>query len=163
MKHAVLSTLFLLVVAANAVAAENEIYGTWRLISNARTVVATGESEDLFGKAPHGFINYGHDGRVMVIILKDERPRRATTVEQLTDAERLQLFDTMIAYAGTYTFDGKTVTHQVEASWNEIWTGMKLPRIVTFDGRKLILTTKPGPNALDGKMSVSVLTWEKVD
>ena len=151
-----------LLVPLGARAQEPEIYGTWQLVSNTRTVVGSKETEDLFGKSPRGFINYGHDGRVMVLIVRDQRPK-AAAVEKLTDRERLDLFSSMIAYAGTYTFDGKMVTHHVELSWNEIWNGMELPRLVTIAGRRLTLTTKPGPNALDGKLSVSTLTWEKVN
>ena len=149
-------------MAANAAAAGEEIYGTWRLVSNTRTVVGSSKTEDLFGKSPRGFINYGRDGRVMVLIVRDRRPK-AAAVEKMTDRERLDLFNSMLAYAGTYTFDGKMVTHHVELSWNEIFNGTELPRNVTITGRRLILTTKPGPNALDGKLSVSTLTWEKVD
>lgn len=50
------------------------LYGTWRLVSLRQTVVATGETRDLFGKAPRGFLTYGRDGRIMVPIVKDDRP-----------------------------------------------------------------------------------------
>lgn len=148
-------------MAVNGMAAGNEIYGTWRLLSDTRTIAATGQTEDTFGKAPKGYINYGRDGRVMVIILRDARPK-PVSIEKMTDPQRVQLFNGMICYAGTFTFDGKTVTHHVEISWNELWSGMELLRTVKFDGNKLILTTKPGPNPVDGKIGVSTLTWEKV-
>jgi hypothetical protein len=46
----------------------NQLVGTYRLISYQRTIVATGETEDIFGKVPHGYITYGRDGRMMVLL-----------------------------------------------------------------------------------------------
>ena len=40
-------------------AGNEELYGTWRLVSFTQTIVATGETTDVFGKAPRGFLNYG--------------------------------------------------------------------------------------------------------
>jgi hypothetical protein len=127
-------------------------------------VVATGETKDVFGKAPRGFLTYGRDGRMMVLIVKDERPKpTATDLTKMTDRERAELFGTMAAYGGTYTFDGKTVTHHVDISWNQVWTGTDLVRTVQFDGRKLLLRTGPQPSDIDGTMSIFALTWEKVE
>ena len=81
----------------------------------------------------------------------------------MTDQERIELFKTMVAYGGTYTYNGKTITHQVDISWNENWTGTSQVRNVKFEGRRLILTTNPGPNAIDGKIGIQILTWEKVE
>jgi hypothetical protein len=140
----------------------NQLAGTYRLISFKTTVVATGETKDAFGKAPQGYIIYGRDGRMMTLFVKDERPK-PNDLATMTDQERADLFKTMTAYSGTYDFDGKTVTHHVDVSHNQIWTGTNLVRNVTFEGRKVVLTTVPAPASFDGKVSVSVLTWEKVD
>jgi hypothetical protein len=137
------------------------LYGTWRLVSCTQTVIATGETIHLFGKAPSGFIQYGRDGRMMVLIVHEERPTPAD-LATMTDQERAELFRTMVAYSGTYTCDGKTVTHHVDISWNQVWTGTDLLRNITFDGRKAIFTTPPGPRSQDGKVAISVLTWEKL-
>jgi len=147
--------------SSSAKAGNEELYGTWRLVSLTRQVVATGETSDLLGKAPQGFINYGPDGRMLVIIVAEKRPK-PTVIEKMTDQERIELFKTMVAYGGTYKYDGKTVTHQIDISWNENWTGTPQVRNVKLEGRRLILTTNPAPNAVDGKVSISALTWERV-
>jgi hypothetical protein len=69
----------------------------------------------------------------------------------------------MQAYTGTYEFDGKKVTHHVDISWNQMWTGTDLVRNVRLEGKRVILTTMPAPSPLDGKMNDATLTWEKVD
>jgi hypothetical protein len=139
----------------------DDLYGTWRLVSNTRTVLATGVKEDYMGKSPHGFIIYGRDNRMMAILVAEQRPK-PQDIGKITYRERAALFDTLTAYSGTYSFDGKTITHHVDISWNEIWTGTDQVRDVKLEGNKLVLTTRPAPNSHDGKMSVSVLTWEKM-
>ena len=37
--------------------------------------------------------------------------------------ERVTLYDTMFAYAGTYSIETDKVVHHVDISWNETWTG----------------------------------------
>ena len=99
---------------------------------------------------------------MIVLIVKDERPK-PTDLAKMTDQERADLFNTMIAYGGTYTFDGRTITHHVDISWNQILTGTDLKRNVKFDGRKVIFSTNSQPSVVDGKISSIVLTWEKVE
>ncbi|MGH8611080.1 MAG: lipocalin-like domain-containing protein, partial [Gammaproteobacteria bacterium] len=80
-----------LLTSINAASENEELYGTWRLVSFTQTIVATGETVDIFGKAPRGFINYGRDGRMMVLFVKDERPNPAD-LAKMTDQERAELF-----------------------------------------------------------------------
>ena len=98
---------------------------------------------------------------MMVLFVKPGRPR-PDDVEKMTDAQRAELFKTMVAYAGTYTFDGSAVTHHIDVSANQNWTGSHQVRYVKFDGNRLVLTTAPGPSSYDGKVGVGILTWEKV-
>jgi hypothetical protein len=56
---AVLVTMFPL----TSFAADEEIAGTYKLISSTRKIVDTGETEDSYGKSPNGFMTYGRDGR----------------------------------------------------------------------------------------------------
>ncbi|MGH8611440.1 MAG: lipocalin-like domain-containing protein [Gammaproteobacteria bacterium] len=158
---ALLGTL-VLPTSIHAEAGNEELYGTWRLVSYAQTIVATGETTEIFGKAPRGFVNYGRDGRMMVLIVKDERPKPAD-LAKMTDQERAELFKTLVAYGGTYTRDAKTITHHLDISWNEIWTGTDQVRNVKFDGRKVILSTNPQPRSQDGKVAISIVTWEKLE
>jgi hypothetical protein len=68
----------------------------------------------------------------------------------------------MVAYGGRYTFDGKVVTHHVDISSNETWTGTDLARNVKFERNRLILTTNPQVSPPDGKIAVTILTWERL-
>lgn len=145
--------------SANAQVGE-ELYGTWRLVSFTWQVVGTGETSDLFGKAPHGFINYGRDGRMFAIIVSDNRPK-PTDLAKMTDQERAELFKTVIAYAGTFKLDGSRIVHNVDISWNENWTGTAQVRNFRIEGRRLIISVDPQLGT-EGRQITAVLTWEKV-
>lgn len=142
--------------------ASEKLYGTWHLVSFIQTILATGETVDVFGKAPTGFIHYGRDGRMMVLMVKDERPKPAD-LSQMTDQERVELFKTLVAYAGTYSLDSGRVTHHLDISWNQIFTGTEQVRNIELDGCKFIMSTNPQPRSQDGKIATSVLTWERLE
>jgi hypothetical protein len=154
---------FLVVLMSISVwaAGEEDLYGTWRLVSYYQEIQATGEKIDIFGKAPRGVLSYSRDGRMSAILAKDERPK-PTDLAKVTNEERVELFKTVIAYGGTFKFDGKTVTHYLDISWNETWTGTAQVRNVRLEGGKLYISTNPIPRPEDGKIVIGVLTWEKV-
>ena len=141
--------------------AEEDLVGTYRLVSDTRKVLDTGEVFDTFGKHPAGYIMYGKEGRMLVLVLKDDRPR-PTSIEKATPEQQAALFRSMLAYGGTYKFDGTRIEHHIDISWNELWTGTTVIRDVRKEGDKIIYTTHPAPLSGDGKMSVTTLIWEKV-
>jgi hypothetical protein len=146
-------------LAAPAVAADVSILGTYRLVSEQRTIVDT--KEVIPGTGASGYITYGDDGRMIVLIVRQPRPR-PEAAEKITDQQRIELFRTITAYAGTYKFDGTTIEHNIEISMNEVWSGTKQVRSVKRDGDQLIYSTPPFPFHTDGKMSINTLVWEKV-
>jgi len=138
-----------------------KLYGTWKLVSFTQRFVATGETIDVFGRNPKGFLSYSRDGRMNAILVKDVRPKQAD-MAQATTEDKVQLFSSMYAYAGTFTVDGNTVTHHVDISWNENWTGTDQVRNVRLDGDRLYIFTNPQSNGIDGRITVAELVWEKV-
>src|SRR5882762_7739083 len=97
------------------------LLGTWKLISAVREDIPSGAKMDLLGPHPIGFINYAPDGRMMVINVGDDRRKPVGATATTQEAETL--FRTMTSYGGTYTIDGHEITHHVDISWNETWTG----------------------------------------
>jgi hypothetical protein len=100
---------------------DKRLIGTWKMLSWRRESVATGEQTDALGPDPVGFVNYGADGRFYAIVVRKDRPPPATI--PATPLEKATLFDSMLAYAGTYTLDEEKAVHHVDASWNQSWTG----------------------------------------
>ena len=69
---------------------------------------------DALGPDPVGYISYGPDGRMHAIVVA--RDRTAPSTLPPSDGEKLRLFDSMLAYAGTYTIDSEKVPHLRDAS-----------------------------------------------
>jgi hypothetical protein len=149
-------------MSANEEIRIEELLGTWQLISVQRAIVETGEITDLSpsGNPPFGILMYGNDGRMLVLNITSGRPK-PDSLESITDEQRGQLFRTMPAYGGTYTVNGQSVSHHIDISWNECWTGTTQVRTVTREGERLVYTTSPAPGALDGRMGTSRLVWER--
>jgi hypothetical protein len=159
MKRAAFIALMLLCPTI-AFAGENPVLGTWKLKSWVREIVGTGEKINPMGERPNGYLNYSADGRMYAILTADNRlkPEAANP----TDEQRVKLHQSMSAYAGTYTIEGDKVTHHVDISWNEGWTGTKQVRFFKLDGNILTITTAVGKNPDDGRESRGVLVWEMV-
>ena len=133
-------------LSSHAVAEEVVLSGTYKLVTATNS---------------RGYISYDVDGRMMVLIVRNPRPK-PEGAEKITDQQRIDLFRTITAYAGTYKFDGSTVEHSIEISMNEVWSGTKQVRTIKQDGERLVYTTPPFPFHTDGKMSTNTLVWEKI-
>ncbi len=92
--------LIVWLTCVSSAAAQEILEGTWKLISSQRTNQATGVTTDTLGPNPQGFIIYGRDGHMIVIIAQSGRPR-AESIVKMTDQQRAKLYSSMIAYAGT--------------------------------------------------------------
>jgi Lipocalin-like domain/Protein of unknown function (DUF1214) len=131
------------------------VNGFWSL-----TVYNTGQKSDLFGAHPDGYLSYGPDGRMSAILVKEGRKAPDTLIP--TEAERVDLYSGLIAYAGTYSIEGDKVSHHIDASWNQSWTGTTQVRQFRIDGNCLHIRTLPAKNPVTGKESSAVLVWIKV-
>jgi hypothetical protein len=138
----------------------SQLLGSWRMTSWTIEVLETGEVKDALGKNPRGYINYSPDGRVMVLVLHKDRPMPKALVPM--PEEKISLYDTMIAYAGTYSVENDRIIHQVDMSWNKAWEGTKQIRFIKMDGRTLTYKTAPAKNPLDGLDCIHTVRFEKV-
>lgn len=136
------------------------LVSTWRLIGHLQEVVETGAKDYPRGPNPQGFITYTADGRFNVINMPGERPKPKGLAP--TDDEALALFKGLTAYAGRYSVDGDTVTHHVEISWNEAWTGTDQKRRFKLDGDTLTIIAGPAASPWDGRRVIATLTWRRV-
>jgi hypothetical protein len=135
------------------------LLGTWRMISWTVEFLDTGEHSDALGKNPKGYINYASDGRVLVLVLKSDRPTPDSLVP--TPEEKIALYDSMFAYSGTYSVQLDRVTHHLDMSWNKAWEGTDQIRLLHFDGDYLTFTTSPAKNPLDGRECTHTVRFEK--
>ncbi len=139
--------------------ARSHLVGTWRMLTWCREFADTGERIDALGAEPVGFVSYGADGRIHAIVLKRDRPRPAKLPP--SEKEKLELFDSMLAYAGTYTVHDDHVVHHLDASWNQAWTGTDQIRFYKLDGSTLEIWGAPAPDPYTGRTVVHRITFEK--
>jgi hypothetical protein len=136
------------------------LLGTWNMISWKREIVATGETIDALGPDPIGYINYGPDGRFYALVVSRNRLTPATLPP--SDAEKLKLFDSMLAYAGSYSVDDEKAIHHVEASWNQAMTGTDQVRFYKLEGDKLTIRSAPSTDPYTGKEVVHRIEFQRV-
>jgi Lipocalin-like domain len=137
----------------------SQLIGTWRMLTWHREFADTGERVDALGADPVGFISYGADGRVNALVVRRDRPSPASLPP--SSREKIELFDSMLAYAGTYTLHDDHVVHHLDASWNEAWTGTDQIRFYNLDSSKLEIWGAPAPDPYTGRTVVHRITFEK--
>ncbi len=134
--------------------------GTWTLLSMESQDLETGEKQNLLGVHPSGYLSYGPDCRMSAILVKESREGPAAPAA--TDPESIELYRGLIAYAGSYSIDGSKITHHIEASWNQAWTGTTQVSQFNIDGTSLFIRTGPGKSPLTGRQSSTVFIWVRV-
>ena len=137
---------------------QNPLLGTWKLKAYVVTTAA-GERPTPYGANPTGYLSYSADGRMQVMAAANGRivPVGAAP----PDNERVALYDTMFAYAGTYSVEAGKVIHHVDISWNEVWTGTVQVRLFEVNANTLTLTTRITDPSNDTEAHYA-LVWEKV-
>ena len=137
-----------------------DLIGTWKMVSWQREDVFSGIRTDALGPDPIGYINYDAGGRVMVLVVSRTRPRPADSIP--TDAEKVGLFDSMLSYTGRYTVDSEKVVHELDASWNQVWTETRQERFYTWDGERLELSSPPGADPHTGATVIHRIVFRKL-
>lgn len=136
------------------------IAGVWKLKAYSRRFLDTGEVRN--DMLPHAYIIYTPGGHMMSVTVEENRAVPADAI--LTDAECIRLFKTIVsAYAGTYQVENDSVTHAVELSWNESWTGTRQVRHFRLDGDTMTLETTPRTAGAENRQVINTLTWERVE
>jgi hypothetical protein len=140
--------------------AREQLLGTWTLISAVREEIPSGATSNQFGENPQGYLTYGPEGRMMALITRAGRKPPAEGRPTPTEADAL--YRSMMSYGGTFSVADGVVTHHVDISWNQTFTGGEQKRHFKLDGDRLILSTPQSLDPIDGKMSVRRMTWKRV-
>jgi hypothetical protein len=139
---------------------DGPLFGTWKLKQFVREVAGTGERYDQLGPHPEGVLSYSKDGRMSVLLLAGDRVKPSGDVP--TSQEKVALFETMIAYAGTFTVDGGKIVHHVDLSWNGARAGTDQVRFYSLQGDILTIKTAANKSPIDGRDGIGILVFEKV-
>jgi hypothetical protein len=138
-----------------------QLLGTWKMISWTVEDLITGERSPGLGEYPAGYITYSPEGRVMVLVLVLRGDRKKPGALVPTDAEKIALYDSMFAYAGTYSVDDEKVVHHIDMSWNEAWTGTAQIRFLKLQGDQLTYISAPARNPMSGRDCVHTVIFRR--
>jgi Lipocalin-like domain len=136
------------------------LLGTWRQLSAVTENIATGEQRNVFREKPVGFVQFTSDGRVTLITIDPVRKKPAGDIA--TAEEASELYRTMIAYGGTFSIAGNSVTYDLDITWNENWTGSLQLRYWELRDGKLFVWTPEFDDPFKGGRAVHRLSFEKM-
>jgi hypothetical protein len=137
------------------------IVGTWRVVSFDREIVETKAISHGFGGHPMGRLTFTSDGQMMSMVV--DSTRKPPAQPTATDAEAVDLFRTMLAYAGTYRVQGNEIIIHVEISWNQDPKNTDTRRTFKLDGDRLTTTTTPLVSSfLNNQTTVTTVVYERV-
>lgn len=149
-----------LVATAAPAAAEPppaNLVGAWRL-ANYKLQVVGEDATEPFGAAPKGTLAITSNSRWTVVLSASERKPAAT------DADRVALLASLIAYTGKFTVEGDRIVTKVDTSWNEIYTGRleTQTRFYKLEGDTLTVRSPEMESAVrPGKRIVATLVFRR--
>jgi len=117
------------------------LVGAWRLVGYEDRP-EEGPPVLPFGKNPRGLLIYGSSGQMSIQIMKQPHRKVASGSEvTATAAEKQALFDSFMAYFGTYTVDSRrgVVVHHVEGDLWGVFDGRDEARPFELSGDRLTL------------------------
>ena len=159
---AALSLLLTIGYAATAQERASQIIGVWKATEIIRKEVESGKVEKPYGDKLTAYFIYTREGVFSWTFVAENRKKPAGAV--LTDAERIELFNTMSFGTGTYKVDGGKIIHRYDSSWHHAWAGME--RVTPFPvitGIKMVNTSAPFKSGASGVEQVVIQTFERVE
>ena len=135
------------------------IIGTWRLTSFTEENLQTGTVNYPFGEKARALVVYTSDGYVSTIFTSADR--RAPAAARATEHEAIDLYRSVIAFAGRYELIGNRLIYHPEISWNEAWNGTTQERIFEIDRDCLKVKSMPVVSTVTGASTVFTLVWER--
>jgi hypothetical protein len=137
----------------------NPLIGSWTLTGWSRHADGLPVAYPL-GPDAVGLLVYAPDGRMAVQMASAHRAAIGGT-DPLggPEAARAAAYAGCLAYFGTYTVEGTTVTHKIAASLFPDWTGEAQVRPFTLDGDRLVLRTPPA--MVDGRTTFNEMAWRR--
>lgn len=136
---------------------QEELFGVWALISLQFVMSEGGESKDMYGAEPLGYIFITPDKRMITVITsRDRKP-------SINDSGDADLFKSMMAYSGPFRVEGEDqFITDVEVSWHPGWVGSEQARTFSIDGDILsIITAETLHPMFPGQKGRGVLKWKR--
>jgi hypothetical protein len=155
---AVLSFIVAVAQPAGAQDSTSPIVGVWKLTSYTRKEVGTEKTVQPMGEHPTGYRVMTRGGHAFYMFFAGNRKAPAGAI---TDADRIDLFKTMLVAGGTYKVEGNKVFFQGDVSTSQ--TVNKFTYEFEITGSELKMTAGPFKDTAGGPDTVVVTTYDRVE
>ena len=145
---------------AHPIPPDHPIVGAWQLVSFTGKDIETGAVTHPMGERAKAAVIYTADGHVVTLFTAEDR--RPPLGPLPTDQEAIDLYRSMIAFAGRYELTDAKLVYHPEISWNEMWNGTTQERVLEVSPSRLEVSSVPAVSALTGRMTVFSLVWERM-
>jgi hypothetical protein len=158
---AALCSIFLSPCAVRAHDLASAIIGVWKVVSIETKEVQSGKITHPLGDQLTGTFVFTPGGRFSGMVFSANR--KAPAVANATEAERLALFNSLVAYNGVYRTEGDRLIMTIESSHIQSWNG--LDRILTLQINATKLTGRSAPlkAASTGLEVIAENVWERLE
>jgi hypothetical protein len=121
--------------------AADPIVGTWRLVSWTEEETEGKAIHKNFGDQPNGLLTLTADDRMMLIMT--DPSRKPPSRPRATDTEAVELYRTMVAYAGRYKTEGDKLIYYPEIDTHQEFNGTEQVRFFKINGDHMQYDTSP--------------------
>jgi len=137
------------------------IVGVWKVVSIETKEVASGKVTRPLGGQLSGTFVFTPGGRFSGMVFNDNRKSPATA--NATEAERLALFNSLVAYNGVYRMEGDKLVMKIDNSHIQSWNGLDRSLTIQISGKKLTGRSAPLKAASTGLEVVAENVWERLE
>lgn len=142
----------------NAITPET-LLGRWNIVAWEQ-LYEDGRRQLPLGEHLEGFIRYVADGDIICMIAcAEQKPFESGGQWNANAEERAGAYSSMLAYAGTWSIDGGTVTHAVNISLYPGWKGGEQKRHVRLEGDILFIEAHLEQGTPEAR--TARLTWKR--
>jgi len=136
------------------------VVGVWKVISIETKEVVSGKAVRPLGDVVGTFM-FTRGGRFSGMVFSVNR--KAPAAANATEAERVALFNSMVAYNGVYQIDGNKLILTIDNSHIQSWNGTQRPLTVEISGTRLMGKSAPLKASTTGLDVFAEVVWEKLE
>jgi len=136
------------------------IVGVWKVLSVETKEVDSGKAVRPLGDVIGTFV-FTRGGRFSGMVFSVNR--KAPAAPNATEAERVALFNSMVAYNGVFRIDSNKLDLTIDNSHIQSWNGTQRLFTVELRGTRLTGRTAPLKAATSGLDVFAEFIWEKVE
>lgn len=139
----------------------SEIVGVWKVVSIETKEVQSGKVTRPLGDQLTGTFAFTRGGNFSGMVFRTDR--KPPAAPNATEAERVALFNSLVAYNGTYRTEGDKLVMKIENSHIQSWNGTERILTIEISGRRLTGRSAPLKAASTGLEVVAENVWERLE